>query len=77
MKLLYTGTAPGQAEEVIYSGAKYRRGEEYDVDEELGLRLLAKGGFYLMDRRINFYDEQELEFEFDQAAVEDDAAAEG
>jgi hypothetical protein len=44
-KLVYLGTAPGQAECVQIGGLRFERGEVYELDAELAERLLARGGF--------------------------------
>ena len=44
-KIVYLGTAPGQAESVLIGGLRFERGEVYEFDAELAERLLAKGGF--------------------------------
>lgn len=44
-KLMYLGTAPGQAESVLIGGHRFERGEVYELDAELAERLLARGGF--------------------------------
>ena len=45
LKIVYLGTAPGQAESVLIGGLRFERGEVYEFDAELAERLLAKGGF--------------------------------
>ena len=44
-KIVYLGTAPGQAESVFIGGLRFERGEVYNLDAELAERLLAAGGF--------------------------------
>jgi hypothetical protein len=67
MKLRYVGTAPGQAEEIRISGAKYQRGNVYDVDEATAKVLLRKGGFIPVYETNYFDDDEELAVVMDTA----------
>lgn len=44
-KILYLGTAPGQAGSVSIGGHVFKRGETYELDTELAEQLVARGGF--------------------------------
>ena len=44
-RLIYTGTAPGQAEVIRIGGCEYRRGETYNVIDTVAADLLRRGGF--------------------------------
>lgn len=44
-KIVYLGTAPGQAGSVLIGSLRFERGEVYEFDAELAERLLAGGGF--------------------------------
>jgi hypothetical protein len=44
-KIVYLGTARGQAESVFIGKLRFERGEVYELDAELAERLLATGGF--------------------------------
>lgn len=44
-KIVYLGTARGQAESVLIGGLRFERGEVYELDAELAERFLASGGF--------------------------------
>jgi len=73
MELLYTGSAPGQAREIKLGGNLYRRGEVYTVDEEWGMILLAKGGFYLLPVPVVCEDEPVLDFEDEDSELNEAA----
>ena len=49
-RLIYTGTAPGQAEVVRIGGAEYRRGETYNVIDTVAADLLRRGGFEVVKK---------------------------
>ena len=45
MRIRYTGLAPGQAEEIVCAGVRWRRGDVYDVRAEVADALLERGGW--------------------------------
>lgn len=44
-RLIFTGTAPGQAECVRIGGREFRRGETYQLTDKVAADLLRRGGF--------------------------------
>jgi len=45
-RLVYTGSAPGQAEVIQIGDQRFERGATYEVDDEEAVVLVGKGGFY-------------------------------
>ena len=57
-RLIYTGTAPGQAEVIRIGGAEYRRGETYNVIDTVAADLLRRGGFEVV-KKVESADDRE------------------
>lgn len=49
-RLIYTGTAPGQADVIRIGGHEYRRGETYNVIDTVAADLLRRGGFEVVKK---------------------------
>lgn len=58
-RLIFTGTAPGQAECVRIGGREYRRGEMYNVTDKVAADLLRRGGFEPVETDTETVDDDE------------------